>query len=47
VDAQAEKTYVFFNNCYSDYALRNARDMAAILNLELPNVAPLQGSLGF
>jgi uncharacterized protein YecE (DUF72 family) len=47
VAARAEKTYVFFNNCYSDYALRNARDMAALLDLELPNIAPAQGTLDF
>ena len=28
---QAEETHVLFNNCYSDYGVRNAADLAALL----------------
>jgi uncharacterized protein YecE (DUF72 family) len=31
---QTETTYVMFNNCYRDYAPRNAAQMAALLGLE-------------
>jgi len=33
---QAEETHVLFNNCYSDYGVRNAAQLAEMLNLELP-----------
>jgi uncharacterized protein YecE (DUF72 family) len=32
--ADTEATYVMFNNCYRDYAPRNAQQMAALLGLE-------------
>jgi uncharacterized protein YecE (DUF72 family) len=28
---QAEETHVLFNNCYSDYGVRNAADLASML----------------
>jgi len=31
VDARAEETFVMFNNCYADYAPRNALTMSALL----------------
>ena len=36
IAAQAEKTYVFFNNHYEGKAGQNARQLAELLNLTLP-----------
>jgi len=33
---QAATTYLMFNNCYADYAPRNAKQMASLLDLEPP-----------
>jgi uncharacterized protein YecE (DUF72 family) len=33
---QARETHVLMNNCYRDFAVRNARDLGAMLDLELP-----------
>jgi uncharacterized protein YecE (DUF72 family) len=37
---QAEVTHVLFNNCYSDYGVRNAADLAAILDSVRPDPRP-------
>ena len=31
LDEQAQQTHVLFNNCYSDYGVRNAADLAGLL----------------
>jgi len=31
---RTRETHVLFNNCYRDYAVRNARDLQGLLNLE-------------
>jgi uncharacterized protein YecE (DUF72 family) len=41
--AETETTYVMFNNCYRDYAPRNAAQMAALLGLESPAPADPPG----
>jgi uncharacterized protein YecE (DUF72 family) len=33
---QAEETHVLFNNCYSDYGVRNAAQLAERLGIERP-----------
>jgi uncharacterized protein YecE (DUF72 family) len=33
---QTRETHVLMNNCYRDFAVRNARDLGAMLDLELP-----------
>jgi uncharacterized protein YecE (DUF72 family) len=33
---QAEETHVLFNNCYSDYGVKNAAQLAATLKIEQP-----------
>lgn len=43
--AETEKTYVFFNNCHSDQAPRNAGMMAELLHVHLPRVGPDQPAL--
>jgi uncharacterized protein YecE (DUF72 family) len=30
------ETHVLMNNCYQDFAVRNARDLGALLDLDLP-----------
>jgi len=30
---EADTTYVLFNNCYSDYTPRNARQLSTLLDL--------------
>jgi uncharacterized protein YecE (DUF72 family) len=35
--AEAETTYVMFNNCYADYAPRNARQLSGLLDLADPS----------
>lgn len=32
---QARETHVLMNNCYQDYAVRSARDLGALLDLDL------------
>ena len=32
--AQARETHVIMNNCYRDYAVKNARQMASLLDLD-------------
>jgi uncharacterized protein YecE (DUF72 family) len=32
----ARETHVLMNNCYRDFAVRNARDLGAMLDLDLP-----------
>ncbi len=40
---QTESVHVLMNNCYSDYAVRNARQMIELLgSVELPSARPLQ-----
>jgi uncharacterized protein YecE (DUF72 family) len=36
IASQAEETHVLFNNCYTDYGVRNAAQLAERLNLPLP-----------
>ncbi|MFN3653380.1 MAG: DUF72 domain-containing protein [Armatimonadota bacterium] len=45
VAAQTEKTYVFFNNHYEGKAGVNADQLAALMNLALPEVVETQGAL--
>jgi uncharacterized protein YecE (DUF72 family) len=45
VAAETEKTYVFFNNCHSDQAPRNAWMMAELLDVALPRQGPIQPRL--
>lgn len=45
VAGQTEKTYVFFNNCHSDQAPRNAWMLAELLNVGLPSSGPAQPAL--
>jgi uncharacterized protein YecE (DUF72 family) len=33
---QTRETHVLMNNCYRDFAVRNARDLGALLDLQLP-----------
>lgn len=33
---QARETHVLMNNCYRDFAVRNARDLGGLLDLEMP-----------
>jgi uncharacterized protein YecE (DUF72 family) len=32
----SRETHVLMNNCYRDFAVRNARDLGAMLDLDLP-----------
>ena len=34
---QTRETHVLMNNCYRDFAVRNARDLGSLLDLELPD----------
>jgi uncharacterized protein YecE (DUF72 family) len=34
--AETRETHVLMNNCYRDFAVRNARDLGAMLDLDLP-----------
>ena len=34
---QARETHVLMNNCYRDFAVRNARELGDLLDLDLPN----------
>ena len=34
--AEARETHVLMNNCYQDYAVRSARELGDLLDLELP-----------
>ena len=36
---QAEQTHVLFNNCYSDYGVRNAAQLAAMLDVATPSAS--------
>lgn len=45
VASETERTYVFFNNCHSDQAPRNAWMMAELLDIALPRMGPAQTSL--
>jgi uncharacterized protein YecE (DUF72 family) len=33
---ETRETHILMNNCYRDFAVRNARDLAAMLHLDLP-----------
>ena len=35
--AEARETHVLMNNCYQDFAVRSARELGDLLDLELPN----------
>ena len=40
---QTTTTYVMFNNCYGDYAPRNARQMMSLLDAAAPSCGPSDG----
>ena len=44
---QTGRTYVLFNNCYRDYAVKNARRMKCVLGLECDPGEGIQGELFF
>jgi uncharacterized protein YecE (DUF72 family) len=35
--AQARETHVLMNNCYRDFAVRDAQELGALLGLDLPD----------
>jgi uncharacterized protein YecE (DUF72 family) len=37
LSGQARETHVLMNNCYRDFAVRNARDLGGMLDLDLPD----------
>jgi uncharacterized protein YecE (DUF72 family) len=45
IAADTDKTFLFFNNHYEGQAAQNARQMAQLLNLELPLELPTQPTL--
>jgi hypothetical protein len=42
----ARQVHVLMNNCYHDFAVRNARDIARLLGEPAEIVGPYQGELG-
>ena len=37
LSGQVRETHVLMNNCYRDFAVRNARELGDMLDLDLPD----------